>query len=72
MRISGLLNIPFEDIVVIFTENKEPVALSNHEELQNFYKSLDQIDEEIKFVVQDLRLILIATITSLVCRFESI
>jgi hypothetical protein len=42
-RISGLFDIPFEDIVVVFIKNKGPVPLSNDEELQSFYKSLDKL-----------------------------
>ncbi len=51
-RISGLFNIPVEDILVVYIRNKTPAALSNDEELQNFYKK-NQTDGEIKFVVQD-------------------
>lgn len=57
MRISELFKFPLEDVIVTYVTNKEPVGLANDKELQNFYNSLrlevDQIDKEIKFVVQD-------------------
>lgn len=56
-KIRELLNIPLdrEVRVAFFEEAKEPVILSNEQELQCFYKSLDQSSEEIEFVVQDFQ-----------------
>jgi hypothetical protein len=43
-------NIPSDRVGVAF----KPVILSNEQDLQCFYKSLERSSEEIKFVVQDL------------------
>ena len=55
-KIANLFNIPPKNIGVAFVDKaKNAVTLTNEQELQRFYKSLDQSSEEIKFVVQDLQ-----------------
>jgi len=55
-KIAELFDIPRKDIGVAYVDKyKNPITLSNKQDLQRFYKSLDQSSEEIKFVVQDLR-----------------
>jgi fumarate hydratase class II len=52
-KIADLFNIPLKSLSS--TKPKDAVTLTNKQELQGFYKSLDQSSEEIKFVVQDLQ-----------------
>ena len=55
--ISELYNIPPDRIGVAFFNNKakEPDILTDEQQFQRFYKSLDPSEEPIKFVVQDLQ-----------------
>jgi len=56
LKISKLFDIPAKDVGVAFVDKaKGAVTLTNDQELQQFYKHLDQSSEEIKFVVQDLQ-----------------
>ena len=55
-KIAKLFDIPLKDVGVAFVDKRnEAVTLNNEQDIQRFYKSLDQSSEEIKFVVQDLQ-----------------
>jgi len=56
-KIAKLFDIPLKDVGVAFVDERKDAitTLNNEQDLQRFYKSLDQSSEEIKFVVQDLR-----------------
>jgi hypothetical protein len=55
-KIGQLFNIPSDRIgVAVIAKDKEPDILANEQDLQLFYKFLDQSSQEIKFVVQDLQ-----------------
>jgi hypothetical protein len=55
-KITQLFIIPPDRVGIAFiTKDKEPAILSNEQDLQLFYGSLDQSSEEIKFIVQDLQ-----------------
>ena len=55
-KVANLFHIPLEDVGVAFVgEHRETITLSNEQDLQYFYESLDQSSGEIKFVVQNLR-----------------
>jgi len=55
-KIVALFDIPRKDVGVAYVDKyKHAITLNNEQELEDFYKSLDQSSEEIKFVVQDLR-----------------
>ena len=56
LKIAELFDIPAKDVGVAFVDKaKDAVTLTNDQELQQFYKHLDQSSEENKFVVQDLQ-----------------
>lgn len=62
LNIAQLYNIPLDRIGVAFIKNANEVAiLSDEQELQCFYMSLDQSSEEVKFVVQDTQMLDAAT-----------
>jgi hypothetical protein len=55
-KIAKLFDIPLKDVGVAFVDKcNDVITLNSEQDLQRFYRSLDQSSEEIKFVVQDLR-----------------
>ena len=56
LKITQLFGVPQEYVGVAFIdEHKEPISLTNEQELQGFYGSLDLSTQVIKLVVQDSR-----------------
>jgi len=50
-----LFDVPLDHVGVAFIdEDKNTISLTNEQELQGFYHSLDHSPEVIKFIVQDL------------------